>query len=180
MKRGEVQRFSVDLNAMAGEVISLARPDAYMRRVQLGLEIDTTLPAVLGDRVQLEQVVLNLVLNAMEALKDSPAGSRLVVVRTRLVGAAVEIAVSDNGHGIPQDKLSRIFEPFVSSKPGSLGMGLSISRSIVEAHGGRLWAENNPGGGATFRFTLPVDDKRPAPPENENANARASSQFVQR
>jgi two-component system, LuxR family, sensor kinase FixL len=159
MKRGEVQRLPVDLNAMAGEVITLVRPDAYIRRVRLALETDAALPPVIGDRVQLQQVMLNLVLNGMEALKDNPPGNRLVVMRARPSGTAVEVAVSDNGNGIPEDKLARIFEPFFSSKPGGLGMGLSISRNIVAAHRGRLWAENNAGGGATFRFTLPIGEE---------------------
>jgi two-component system sensor kinase FixL len=157
MRRGEVQRLLVNLHLLTGEVLALLRPDADLRRVRLVLETDAALPPVLGDRVQLQQVVLNLILNAMEALKDNPPESRLVAVRARPSGAMVEVAVSDNGHGIPQDKLARIFEPFFTSKPGGLGMGLSISRSIVEAHRGRLWAENNAaGGGATFRFTLPA------------------------
>jgi two-component system sensor kinase FixL len=157
MRRGEVRRLSVNLHLLTGEVLVLLRPDADSRRVRLVLEADATLPPVLGDWVQLQQVVLNLVLNAMEALKDNPPANRLVVVRTRPSGAMVEVAVSDNGHGIPADKLLRVFEPFFTSKPGGLGMGLSISRSIVEAHRGRLWAENNAdGSGATFHFTLPV------------------------
>jgi two-component system sensor kinase FixL len=156
MRRGEAQRLLVNLHLLSGEVITLLRPDADIRRVRLALEADAALPLVFGDRVQLQQVVLNLVLNAMEALKDNPPAERLVVVRARPSGATVEVTVSDNGHGIPEDKLSRIFEPFFTSKPGGLGMGLSISRSIVEAHRGRLWAENNTDGGATFRFMLPI------------------------
>ena len=92
----------------------------------------------------------------MDALDDNPPARRLVTVRTRPVGATVEVAVSDTGHGISADKLLRVFEPFFSSKPNGLGMGLAISRSIIEAHGGRLWAENNEAGGATFTFTLPA------------------------
>jgi two-component system, LuxR family, sensor kinase FixL len=157
MKRGEVERRPLDLKLLAGEVITLARPDAYTRRVRLALETDPGLPPVPGDRVQLQQVVLNLVLNAMDAQRNNPPASRLVIVRARPAGATVEVAVSDHGHGIPMDQLSRVFEPFFTSKPGGLGMGLAISRGIVEAHGGRLWAENNPGGGATFRFTLPLN-----------------------
>ena len=114
------------------------------------------MPPVHGDRVQLQQVLLNLLLNAMDALDDNPPERRLVTVRARPVGATVEVAVSDNGHGIAADKLSHVFEPFFSSKPNGLGMGLAISRDIIEAHGGRLWAKNNEAGGATFTFTLPA------------------------
>ena len=127
-----------------------------MRRVRLAVETDPALPPVHGDRVQLQQVLLNLLLNAMDALDDNPPARRLVTVRARPAGATVEVAVSDTGHGIPADKLLRVFEPFFTSKPNGLGMGLAISRSIIEAHGGRLWAENNEAGGATFTFTLPV------------------------
>ena len=156
MKRREAERRRLDLNLLAGEVVTLVRPDAEKRRVRLALETDPALPPVHGDRVQLQQVLLNLLLNAMDALDDNPPARRLVTVRARPVGATVEVAVSDNGHGIPADKLLRVFEPFFTSKPNGLGMGLAISRSIIEAHGGRLWAENNEAGGATFTFTLPA------------------------
>ena len=89
-------------------------------------------------------------------MTDTPPTNRLVVVRTRSAGAAVEVTVSDNGHGIPAGELSRVFEPFFTSKPNGLGMGLPISRNIIEAHGGRLWAQNNPAGGAVFTLTLPA------------------------
>jgi two-component system sensor kinase FixL len=107
--------------------------------------------------VQLQQVILNLLLNAMDAVKGNSPAKRLVALQARSAGPAVEVTVRDNGHGIPADHLSRVFEPFFTSKPKGLGMGLAISRSIIEAHGGRLWAENNPAGGATFTFTLPVN-----------------------
>jgi signal transduction histidine kinase len=100
--------------------------------------------------------VLNLLLNALDAVKDNPPGRRRVTVRARPAGATVEVTVSDEGHGIPADQLLRVFEPFFTSKSNGLGMGLAISRSIIEAHGGRLWAENRPAGGAVFTFTLPV------------------------
>jgi signal transduction histidine kinase/ligand-binding sensor domain-containing protein len=156
MKRREVERCLLDLNLLAGEVIALVRPDAELRRVRLVVEANPALPSVHGDRVQLQQVVLNLLLNALDAVKDSPPAKRRVAVRARPAGATVELTVSDNGHGIPADRLPRVFEPFFTSKPDGLGMGLPISRSIVEAHGGRLWAENNPAGGAAFTFTLPA------------------------
>jgi PAS domain S-box-containing protein len=156
MKRRQVQRSLIMPSVLMGEVIALVRPDAEMRRVRLALEVGTTLPPIHGDRVQLQQVLLNLLLNAMDALNDNPPASRLVAVRTRQAGATVEFAVRDNGHGIAPDKLSSVFEPFFTSKPNGLGMGLSISRSIIEAHGGRLWAENDAAGGAIFIFTLPT------------------------
>jgi PAS domain S-box-containing protein len=156
MKRREVERRRLDLNLLVGEVVTLVRPDAEMRRVQLAVETAPALPPVQGDRVQLQQVLLNLLLNAMEAVNEDPPAKRLVTVRAGPAGATVEVTVSDTGRGIPEDQLSRVFEPFFTSKPNGLGMGLAISRSIIEAHGGRLWAENNPAGGGTFHFTLPA------------------------
>jgi two-component system sensor kinase FixL len=107
--------------------------------------------------VHLQQVLLNLILNGMDALNGARREDRRVSVTARLDGLqSVEIAVSDAGHGIPTDKLSHVFEPFFTTKPNGMGMGLPISRTIIEAHGGRLWAENNTVAGAAFRFTLPI------------------------
>ena len=156
IKRREVERGLLDVNLLAGEVVALVRTDAEARRVRLALETDPALPPVLGDRVQLQQVLLNLLLNAMDAVKDNPPAKRRVAVRARPASTTVEVTVSDEGHGIPVDELPRVFEPFFTSKPNGLGMGLVISRSIIEAHRGRLWAENNPAGGAMFTFALPA------------------------
>ena len=156
MKRREVQRRRLDLGLLASEVVALVRPDAELHQVRLWLEPSPALPPVQGDPAQLQQVVLNLLLNAMDALSDNPPGSRLVTVRARAAGKTVEVTVSDNGQGIAADKLPRLFEPFFTSKPNGLGMGLAISHDIIEAHGGRLRAENNATGGARFTFTLPV------------------------
>ena len=156
MKRREVEHRRLDLNLLAGEVVALVRPDAEMRRVRLAFESNPALPPVHGDGVQLQQVMLNLLLNALDALNDHPPERRLITVSSRPAGAAVEVAVSDTGPGIPADKLPQIFEPFYTSKPNGLGMGLTISRSIVETHRGRIRAENNPAGGVTFTLTLPV------------------------
>jgi PAS domain S-box-containing protein len=156
MKQRKAEHRRLDLNLLVGDVIILVRPDAEKRQVLLALETNPALPAVHGDRVQLQQVMLNLLLNAMDALEDNPPPRRLVTVRARPVGATVEVTVSDTGHGIPADKLLRVFEPFYTSKPNGLGMGLAISRGIIEAHGGRLWAENNEADGVTFTITLPM------------------------
>jgi C4-dicarboxylate-specific signal transduction histidine kinase len=156
LKRRGVEHGPVDLNVLVGEVISLVRFDADSRKVRLEFEPTSSLPPVHGDRVQLQQVMLNLLLNGMDAMKDLTPDRRRVTVRLRVAGAQVEVAVSDTGHGIPEDKLPRVFEPFFTTKPNGLGIGLAISRRIIEAHGGRLWAENNAAGGATFAFSLPV------------------------
>ena len=156
MKRRPVESGLIDLSLLAAEAISLVRPDADTRKVRLSFEPVPSLPPVPGDRIQLQQVLLNLLLNALDAVKESASDNRLVTVRLRAEDRHVEVAVSDTGHGIPADKLAHIFEPFFTTKPNGLGMGLPISCRIIEAHGGRLWAENNLGGGATFLFCLPV------------------------
>jgi PAS domain S-box-containing protein len=156
LQRHDAERQPVYLNQMIAEVLSLVRADADARKVRLHFEPTAAFPPVSGDRVQLQQVVLNLLLNAMDALHDSAPENRRVTVGVQPTGGLIEISVSDTGSGIPPDKLASLFEPFFTTKPKGMGMGLSISRSIVEAHGGRLLGGNNAAGGATFRFTLPV------------------------
>ena len=118
------------------------------------------LPPVRGDRVHVQQVLLNIILNGMDALDGASRGERRISVIALLNGSqTVEIAVSDTGTGIPADKLAQVFDPFFTTKPNGMGMGLPISRTIIEAHGGRFWAENNSSNGATFRFTLPIAEE---------------------
>jgi two-component system sensor kinase FixL len=137
-------------------VIGLLHSDAVIRGVAVLHEFDPDLPKVLGDRVQLQQVVLNLLLNAFDAMHAGFSGDRVVIVRSRRVDSEVHVTVTDRGPGVPGEELERLFEPFRSTKPDGLGMGLSISRSIVIGHGGRMWAENNTKRGATFGFGLPA------------------------
>ena len=111
---------------------------------------------ILGDRIQLQQVILNLVVNGMDAMKDTPSENRLISIRTSRVENFAELSVSDRGSGIPEDKLKEIFEPFFTSKPEGMGMGLSIARTIIEAHNGQISAENRDHGGMTFRIRLPL------------------------
>jgi PAS domain S-box-containing protein len=156
LRRRQLEPSLLDVNLLAGDVIALARPEADARKLRLALEPDRTCLPVHGDRVQLQQVLLNLLLNAMDATNAAAPDQRRVTVRVRAVGTDIEVAVIDNGHGIPAEALARVFEPFFTTKPDGLGMGLAISRSIVQAHGGRLRADNNEAGGATFAFTLPA------------------------
>jgi two-component system sensor kinase FixL len=145
------------LATLIRDVVVLLRSDAILQHVKMALELDNNLPPVRGDRVQLQQVVLNLLLNAFDAMKECPASAREVKLRSELNGGgSIQVAVSDCGSGLTGDKFDQIFEPFYTTKRGGLGMGLSICRSIIEAHGGRLWAENNPDHGATFYFTVPI------------------------
>ena len=157
LRHQQVEMVPVDVGQMLGDVATLLRPDAAARHVKFSLDVPEGLTAVRGDRVQLQQVLLNLVLNGMDAL-EGVAGeeARVSVTARRETADTVEISVRDTGRGVPADQLERIFEPFFSTKSKGIGMGLSISRSIIETHRGRLWAENNADGGATFRCTLPI------------------------
>jgi two-component system sensor kinase FixL len=115
------------------------------------------LPVVHGDRVHLQQVLLNLILNGMDAMAGCAAAERLLTVRAKPAkDGSVEVTVSDCGTGIPPDKMKLLFEPFFTTKPDGMGMGLAISRTIIEAHNGKIQAENNAPRGATFKFTLPA------------------------
>jgi PAS domain S-box-containing protein len=145
----------LDLNEAIEEVVILTQSEARRNNLALRTELAADLPPVMGDRVQLQQVVVNLILNAIEAMAtvEDPARD-LVITTQRGEGDEIRVAVRDSGIGLDPLNVERIFDAFHTTKPGGLGMGLSISRSIVESHGGRLWAESNDGPGATFQFTL--------------------------
>ncbi|MBI1847428.1 MAG: GAF domain-containing protein, partial [Candidatus Rokubacteria bacterium] len=152
LRKGDLEYVPLDLNELVAEVAQLVRNDAIIRNVSMSLELAAGLPRVLGDRVQLQQVVLNLVLNGLEAMRESPARDRRLVIRTLGDGAAVAaVAVQDSGPGISEKDADRIFEPLYTTKAAGIGMGLAIARTIVDAHGGRLEAANNADGGATFQ-----------------------------
>lgn len=146
----------LDLNDAIGEMMKVLAAEASAKGVLLGTDLEAALPPVRADRVQVQQVILNLALNALEALHDQAADKRRVLIRSRRASdTEAEVSVIDAGAGIDAEVLPRIFDAFVTTKPSGMGLGLSISRTIVEAHGGRLGADNLPGGGASFRFTLP-------------------------
>jgi PAS domain S-box-containing protein len=158
LKKEDLERKPVDLNEVVHEAVELVAHHAAMRQVALALELEPDLPHVTGDPVQLQQVVLNFFLNGLDAMRDLAPEDRKLLVRTHKKDAhAVELAVRDSGTGVPPDRLARIFEPFYTTKPSGLGLGLSISRSIIEAHGGRVEAANNPDSGATIAFSLPAE-----------------------
>jgi signal transduction histidine kinase len=157
LKKGDPEFVSLDLNDIVSEVAWLLRSDAIIRTVSMSLELAPDLPRVRGDRVQLQQVVLNLVLNGLEAMREPGAGDRTLVIRTARDGAAaVAVAVQDSGIGIDEKDVDRLFQPLYTTKAEGLGMGLAIARTIVDAHGGQLGAATNGHGGATFHFTVPV------------------------
>lgn len=143
----------VDMNDLVRNVARLADPEARQGGVQLRLELAPGLPKVRASSIEIEQVLLNLIRNGLDAI-DAGAGEKALSIRTTAIGDRVEVAVSDTGVGLEPALLARIFEPFFTTKTSGLGLGLSISRSIIEAHRGRLWAEPNSGGGSTFRFWL--------------------------
>jgi len=155
LKKEPPPKTRVDVNEIVRETTRLAQAEAHGAALQL--ELAGELPLVLADRVQLQQVLLNLVANALDAMNTVWDRPRVVRIETKSNGKdVVLVAVRDSGVGLPPEKMARVFETFFTTKPEGLGMGLSISRSIVEAHGGHLWAEHNDGPGATFRFALPV------------------------
>jgi C4-dicarboxylate-specific signal transduction histidine kinase len=157
LKRREVEHSRLNLNLLVAEAISLVRSTADARRVQLVFEPDPALSFLSGDRIQLQQVLLNLLLNAMDAVEGAAPESRQVILGLKQAGRQVEVTVRDRGHGIPADELPRLFEPFFTTKSNGLGLGLAISSTIVAAHGGQIRAENNSTGGATFSFRLPLN-----------------------
>jgi signal transduction histidine kinase len=157
LKRNKLDTQPVEVINLVSDVFALVQADAVARRLKLETNVPLDLPPVRGDRVHLQQVLLNLILNGLDALNRTSAENRLVRVSARLHEThSIEIAVSDTGHGIPVGKLQQVFDPFFTTKSNGMGMGLPISRTIIEAHSGRLWAENNIEGGAVFRFTLPI------------------------
>jgi len=146
----------MDVNDAVRDVLALVHVEAVVQNVSLVEELAEGLPRVSADKIQIEQVLLNLVLNAERATAGmSPGERKILVSTTKDVSGGVVVAVRDTGPGIVKDKLDRVFEPFYTTKFEGLGMGLAISRSIVTAHGGRIWAENAPEGGAKVSFTLP-------------------------
>jgi PAS domain S-box-containing protein len=164
-KRAALPREKLDLNETIREVLAIVGDEARKRSVLIGTQFADDLSPVFGDRVQLQQVLLNLVMNAMEAMSSVDEGARQLRIATRKIDQAqMQVTVEDSGTGLDPNIMPRIFEPFYTTKSGGMGMGLSISRSIIENHGGRLWATPNEGPGTSFHFTLPRD-----PREDQNA-----------
>jgi signal transduction histidine kinase len=154
-KKGALQRELVDVNELIGEMIVLLRSEANRYSISIGTELAEDLPKVMADRVQLQQVLMNLMLNGIDAMKETTDGSELTI-RSEAGDGQLLISVSDTGVGLPLEQADQIFKAFFTTKDSGTGMGLPISRSIIESHGGRLWANADSARGATFLFTLPA------------------------
>jgi C4-dicarboxylate-specific signal transduction histidine kinase len=157
VKKAPPRNDLVDLNEVIIEVFALAQSEARRNRVSLKRRLRNDLRLVRGDRVQLQQVILNLIVNALEAIAKSKDGARELIVSSDQDFDKVTIAVSDSGEGLDAANLEHVFDAFFTTKPDGMGMGLAISRTIIEAHGGRLWATANSPKGAVFQFTLPAN-----------------------
>jgi two-component system sensor kinase FixL len=158
----DVEMTHFDLNDVIRDAARLVHGDCLLRRVTLVLDLEAPLPLVRCDRVQMEQVLLNLILNGFEAMQDTVAVERRMIIRSRSDDGRCVISVRDGGTGVPAASFERLFEQFFSTKPEGLGMGLSIARSIMGAHGGRIWATNNTDVGATFHIALPIAQEQEA------------------
>jgi two-component system sensor kinase FixL len=155
-RRGASEREAESLSKLIEEASALALIGEKERQVDVRLKLDPKADDVFADRVQIQQVLLNLIRNGIDAMQAQEPRKRALLIRTGLTEEGwSEVSVADTGPGIAPEVLERLFQPFMTTKPQGMGVGLSISRSIIEAHGGRIWAEANPGGGALFRFTLP-------------------------
>jgi len=153
-KKGTPQRELVDVNEVVREMIVLLRGEATRYNISVRTELAAELPQVLGDRVQLQQVLMNLIMNSIDAMKDVEGTQELAIKSQRGENEQVLVTVSDTGVGLPPQQADQIFKAFFTTKPHGTGMGLRISRSIVESHGGRLWAASNSPRGASFHLTL--------------------------
>ena len=142
---------------MIQEAVELMAAETKSQRIRLHCELPPPQLSVLADRIQIEQTLVNLLRNAYRAMGENSLDDRHVTIRTEVTGGELRVSVRDNGHGFKGVSPEEIFNPFFTTKPDGLGLGLTISRSIIEAHRGRLWAEQNPDRGATFLFTLPMD-----------------------
>ncbi|MFA6141934.1 MAG: ATP-binding protein [Candidatus Omnitrophota bacterium] len=159
LKKGNPETKLLDINTVINETIALIATDAAIRNTALKIGLEDNLPPVHGDRVQLQQVLLNLISNSFDALENSRGEHEILICTSRKNTNTIMVAVKDSGCGIPKHNMPKLFTHFFTSKPDGLGMGLSISRSIVESHGGRLDVKRNTDRGATFYFTIPIGMK---------------------
>jgi C4-dicarboxylate-specific signal transduction histidine kinase len=162
-RKRDPDRRLIDINQTVESALRLVSGDALRRGAQISRHLAADLPLVHADAPSIQQVLLNLIVNAMDAMSDTPQRVRQIAVATEHGRGSVIVSVADRGHGISADGMSRLFESFFTTKRDGVGLGLSISRSIVQSHGGSIWAENNARGGSTFYFTLRAPEATPIP-----------------
>ena len=160
LSKGEINWERLPVDAVAAEAIELVKGELEEQTIDVQLSATANLQPVNAGRVALQQVVVNLLLNAMHAMRNTPPSNRSINVRVDVRDTDVVVAVEDNGHGIAADQMAQIFEPFFTTASSGMGMGLAICRRMLQSHGGRIWAENNASGGATFSFSLPVEQHK--------------------
>ncbi|HEY5807377.1 MAG TPA: ATP-binding protein [Povalibacter sp.] len=157
LSKRQLRLETIDINDIVRTTLTLTRADAARRSILITTSLDGSLPRASGDPVHLQQVVLNLIMNAMDSMMDVPAGERELEIATRLRDAkSVEVAVVDTGAGVSADAVPKLFDSFFSTKRDGMGLGLSIARAIVQTHGGTIWVENHQRRGAVFKFTVPL------------------------
>ena len=155
LRSRQLDKKPIDLHAVIDESLALVAHDMRARQIEATVDLSSSPCVISGDQVLLQQVLVNLVMNAMDAMAETPPARRQLTIRSEVRGADVEVSVRDTGTGLPADIIGTLFTPFVTTKSHGLGIGLTIARTIVEAHGGTINAHNNPNGGATFTVTLP-------------------------
>jgi signal transduction histidine kinase len=165
-KTGASHRELVDVNDINRETVALLRDEGARYNVSVRTKLAADLPQIVGDRVQLQQVAMNLIVNGIEAMKDKDGNREIIIRSQRDEGEWILVSVGDTSTGFLQQLAEQIFDPFFTTKPQGTGMGLRICRSIIESHGGRLWAVGSPGHGATFHFSLPAGSREPRAPQH--------------
>jgi signal transduction histidine kinase len=162
-RKAAPQKDNLAINEVILDVMALTRGEAVKNSISVQTQLAEDLPLIQGDRIELQQVILNLIINAIEAMSDVRERSRELRITTRKDPSyGVLVTVRDSGPGVDPESLQRLFDAFYTTKPGGMGMGLSICRTIVEAHGGKIWASREAGPGATVQFALPIEDTAPA------------------
>jgi signal transduction histidine kinase len=169
--KGAPNREVIDVNEINRDTVALLRDEALRQNVSVRTDLAADLPQIVGDRVQLQQVAMNLIINGIEAMKDIDGIREIVIKSQRGENEQILVSVTDTGTGFPPQLTEQIFDPFFTTKARGTGMGLRISRSIIESHGGRLWAVGNPGCGATFHLSLPAAVKLPESPPNASGRS---------
>ena len=160
-KKHVEHKTTIDIGALVNEVVKLAAGEAAIRKISVQIEVSSSVQRVIGDRIELQQCVLNLIMNAFDAIAEARSERRSVTIKVAPEKTGwVGLSVSDSGAGVDPAVANRLFEPFVTTKSEGMGLGLLVTRSIVESHGGRIWATPNPDRGATFTFTLPVGERK--------------------